>query len=283
MNKIDVYYINMDKSADRRERIERNFLECGFSENWTLNRVRAVTPADDVAKERKTHTNPLLTANYLSHLECLKRALDTDAHAFIVEDDTQFGKETEAYVDLALAMFDDSEWDILYTDVYVGDATTMPKLLKLHRRLMRDGSVTAVEALKWEGGFGGAGAYIVNRKSKQKLLHAMDFHEHIVHAYDMVLKFYSTHEVLNAFIAFPFLTSISDLGDASTVAPNDRDMRETVLFHYFRRMVWIGADRRPESLEALTEDLRKFDESTATPETRMLAAILAPLLAIQLA
>src|SRR6202012_367954 len=137
-------------------------------------------------------------------------------------------------------------------------------------------------ASKWEGGFGGAGAYIVNRRSKQKLLHVMEYHEHILHAYDMVLKFYSSHDVLNACIAFPFLTTVSELGDASTVAPNHRDMRETVLFHYFRRLVWIGADHRPEALAALAEELKKFDDMSATPETRTLAMLLAPLLALQM-
>ena len=281
MHKINIYYINTDYSTDRRERLEKNFSECGFSENWTLTRVKALTPDDEAVMNRPTDVSLKLVANYLSHLECITKSKENDDHAFISEDDTQFGKSTEHYVNIVLASLNEDDWDIIFTDIYVGDVLFMPKLFKRRARCSANNMLVTCKASNWEGGFGGAGAYIVNRRSKDKMLAVMQHHEHILNAYDMILKHYATHEIVRAIIAFPFLTTVSDTGDVSTVAPGHRDTREATLLHYFRRLVWMDADYRPEAMEELLERLKPLEDAFATPATRALSAIVSPLMAIQ--
>jgi hypothetical protein len=128
----------------------------------------------------------------------------------------------------------------------------------------------------WKGAFAGAGAYVINKGSKDKILQAMTFAS-LDYAYDLLLRKAMCTGELNGFLVYPFLTTVSDIGDDSQVQGEDR-LLEVAYMHLFRRLVWIGAGD-VSAIKARAEHLRPrdFPEDVAALES-----ILMPLLSLQM-
>lgn len=157
---LKVYLINLDRA---QERLQRMRAKCA-AVDLPFERVAAVDgtnlifpcPEFDARSYKYLHGRRVIPAEvgcYLSHVECARRLLESDAeYALILEDDVAFPPDFTRLLQLALA--DATDWDILRL-------STMNTGPKLGYRKLPDGRSFAI-ALSREKG---AGAYIINRKA----------------------------------------------------------------------------------------------------------------------
>ncbi|WP_410216704.1 glycosyltransferase family 25 protein [Paracoccus sp. (in: a-proteobacteria)] len=157
---LKIYLINLDRG---RERLARMQVKCAAA-GLEFERVAAVdgsmltfpNPEFSESGYKYLHGRRVIPAEvgcYLSHVECARRLLASDAeHALILEDDVAFPAD---FKELLISTMDcRSDWDILR----LSTMNTGPKFS--YRRL--PGGRSLAIALTREKG---AGAYIINRKA----------------------------------------------------------------------------------------------------------------------
>lgn len=157
---LKAYLINLDRAQERLQRMEAKCQEAGLP----FERVPAVDGATlnfpcaefDARSYKYLHGRKVIPAEvgcYLSHVECARRLLASDAeHALILEDDVAFPPDFLNLLRLALSESDD--WDILRL-------STMNKGPKFGYRRLGDGRSLAIALTREKG----AGAYVINRKA----------------------------------------------------------------------------------------------------------------------
>lgn len=157
---LKIYLINLDRAEGRRAAMERKLSEAGLA----AERVPAVdgaalalpSPDFDEAGQMLLHGRRAIPAEigcYLSHVDCARRLLESDAsHALILEDDVSFPPDFAQI--LAAALADPSDWDILRL-------STVNRGRKFAFRPLAPGRALAVCLTREKG----AGAYVVNRRA----------------------------------------------------------------------------------------------------------------------
>jgi len=280
MTKVDAYFINVSTALSRREKIEDSYRHSGFSDDWSLTRFEALTPASPLVLVNDGSATDKLKANYLSHIECARAAIDSDNHLLIAEDDTIFCGQTEAWANQLFTMLPEAAWDVIFADIYVADSTRMPKLLRIRHSCMTNNRLMVYGAEFWDGPWAGAGCYIINKRSKEKFVKVLETAQ-VITPFDLALREATRSRLLNGVIVFPFITSVSDEADKSQVRAAD-DMIETTLFHYFRRLIWVGAQHDEDSLRRIKEEIARLVPTPPHPEVDILNAIMGPLLSLQL-
>lgn len=158
--RLQVYLINLDRAAERRQRMESRLtaLNLPFQRITAIDGATLEFPHPDFSARsyRYLHGRKVIPAEvgcYLSHVECARKLLAGDAsHALILEDDLAFPADFHSILDQALAHADD--WDILRL-------SSMSKGPKFGYRRLACGRDLAVALTREKG----AGAYIINRKA----------------------------------------------------------------------------------------------------------------------
>lgn len=157
-----VYLINLDRGHERLARMQEKCAAVGLG----FERVAAVdgaalvfpNPAFSARAYRYLHGRKVIPAEvgcYLSHVECARRLLASDAeHALILEDDVAFPADFGAI--LADALDTCGDWDVLRL-------STMNTGPKLGFRRLPGGRSLAIALMREKG----AGAYVINRKAAQ--------------------------------------------------------------------------------------------------------------------
>ena len=178
------FYINLDKSINRKINIENNFLENNTSA-WTLTRFSAI----DVMYVENNKIEGALRANekacFLSHKFVIKENINCEEPILVMEDDAIFGKSTCAILDNFIKGSDKFEWDILFTDVGVGPEV-MLDLINLRKRLSINQENTLLDLAKLQ--FFGATSYILNPKSLKKVFNLLDENVLLNIPYDLYLR-----------------------------------------------------------------------------------------------
>lgn len=159
---LNVYLINLERATERLHRMEAKLSAAGLP----FERVPAVEgsalrfphPGFDAWSYRHLHGRRVIPAEvgcYLSHVECARRLLASEAsHALILEDDVSFAPDFVAV--LRAAMLEGASWDILRL-------STVNKGPKFGYRKLPGGRRLA-KALTREKG---AGAYVINRAAAE--------------------------------------------------------------------------------------------------------------------
>ncbi len=228
------FYINLDSAAARRASIEASFGRIKAS-GWTLERFPALTAQHVEGLGVPGALRPAEKACLLSHRAALARSLDVDGHAFILEDDTVFSDKTAAVLELLLAQAAPS-WDIFFTDIAVGSIAGMIDLLLLKQRISRPGVMKVLNLRELP--FFGSSAYVVNQRSKRKLLAALDAITSFDVAYDLVLRQLVNQGHLVAHLVFPFLTTVGDHADSSAIQLKTGQQADFIS-NLFRKLIWI--------------------------------------------
>jgi GR25 family glycosyltransferase involved in LPS biosynthesis len=266
---MDVFFINLADQAERREYVESTF-QAHNALGWRLHRIAAVTA--QAVKDRGV-PGPIRDAEkgcFLSHIDAITESKKFDGHAFIAEDDIQFGKQSFQAIEAILETVPDDAWDIVYTDILFPDLHTMIDGF-LQRR--RDGSKQTLINLR-EARFAGSTAYIVNRNAKDRVLNLISQGDPIDRPYDLYLQRLIRNDLLRAFLVFPFATTVSALGEDSQIQTSDNQSAEFI-WSSFRRLMWAERDigaagQAADRIFAAVKD----DETEAF--SRMLAGMLAP-------
>lgn len=202
---------------------------------------------------------------FVSHRNLVRQHLLFDDPVMVLEDDAVFGAMTCQAVDMSLANIGDADWDIIFTDVCVPDVGAWPDLVRLRRDFEKTRELKLLSLAGFQ--FAGATSYILNRRSKRLLAGLLDEVERIDQPYDLYLRSLVHQGRLRAFVIFPFVTSISELAEQSSIqAPGERS--PDLVLNWFRRVVWTERD-----MNAAAPHILALHQSYSSPETLVYAAL----------
>jgi GR25 family glycosyltransferase involved in LPS biosynthesis len=271
---MDTYYINLESAKTRRQSIEENFGLYGNLEGrgGKLNRVEAVDAGYIAAHAVPGKIRDAEKACILSHRRAIELSCHDGDHSLIVEDDARFGPNTFRSIDMLGSVLDD--YDIVYTDLVVGNIHEMIQYFLLRRKLL-DNHTFRLFDLK-ESYFFGATAYIVQARSKEKILRLIDGMPSYELPYDFLLRQWINEGHLKAAFTFPFLTTLSSHADQSGIQLEMEQISNTVLNAY-RRLVWQDFEQvRDDPFESLNKIDANFFDTQSLCFAQILSALLSP-------
>jgi len=258
---MDCYYINLDAAVARKVALENSFHR-NRKPDWNLHRFAAID-AEFVRRQNIAGSKSAAEkACFLSHKRIIGADPDDGKTIFVLEDDARFGAQTCGIVDSILKANRGLDWDLLYTDICVPIPATMFDLIKLRQKLAAKQEMTLIDLSKISQ-FAGATAYLVNARSKRKVLGLLDAEKEINQPYDLVLRKLIFDGRLKGYALFPFVTTLSDDSETSQIQDAGADASALAL-NLYRKLVWI--ERNLDECRAPLERLQKLlgdDEAAA--------------------
>jgi GR25 family glycosyltransferase involved in LPS biosynthesis len=222
------YYINLDRSTDRRERIEGEIAKAGLS-----GRYRRFAATDGMALPSQPGITPGERGCFHSHMSVLEQALAVSKPLHILEDDailSQFLAPTIRFIDGAGVLAD---FDIVFTETLVPPDLKVIKWMKA----LYDQAVAAsppggfdpaqlkvIDLARHE--FSMTSSYVVNprRISTLARLCREEWENGPTLPYDLFLRREARKGRLRAACLMPFVTSI-DIGSGTTIAGRSKPLR----------------------------------------------------------
>jgi GR25 family glycosyltransferase involved in LPS biosynthesis len=262
--------ISLQRQSARRERVEANFRGTGHR-GWELAHLNAVDAEQVTSSAVQGRLSAPEKGCFLSHLVALQSTRASAEHIFLVEDDVLFGQNTFSAIDAALQMAANLEWDLMFTDVCVPSIHAMVNLYMLRRELApkNQSKLLPLNSIP----FAGSTAYLVNGKSKDKLIALLTENQALNVPYDLTLRRLVQQSRLTGFVIFPFATSLSSFADASQIQGNEATKVADIAWNAFRRLVWAEA-----SVENATLNLDSIGDQYFDPECRAFTRILSCML-----
>jgi GR25 family glycosyltransferase involved in LPS biosynthesis len=262
--------ISLESQPARRERVEANFRAIDHA-GWEMTYLKAVD-AEQVAKSAvQGRLAPAEKGCFLSHLVAMQSTRESTEPILLVEDDVLFGARSFSAIDAALQSAAHTEWDILFTDVCVPSVHAMVNLYWLRRQLTVANETKLVPLSSVP--FAGSTAYLVNGKSKDKLIGLLTENAALDVPYDLTLRRLVQQSRLTGFVIFPFPTTLSSLADVSQIQRNQATKVADMAWNAFRRLVW--AER---SVEDATANLDRISDDFFDPECKAFTRILSCML-----
>ncbi len=235
---ITIYFINLEREAERRESIEKNLAEW-LTPELAVRRIVAIDGRESADIQVPGKLRDAEKACFMSHRKALETSLGDDHDALVLEDDAVFGPSTSKML-LRLAESDKPPCDLIFTDICVPDIENMIKLFRIRRELMK---IMKVNLINLSGlNFAGATAYFIRKGSKRKLYELLNQVAVYDIPYDLFLRRLVHGGKVLGYTAFPFLTTLSSCFPKSQIQLT-RDQANNLAWDAFRRIVWIDAER----------------------------------------
>ncbi len=238
------YYINLDRSRDRRAAIEAQLARLGLAQRYRR------FPAVDGALPG--YAGSRLTAGELgcfaSHYQVLRQNLDSAEHLHIIEDDVVLAGCTAHVVEQVVgsAMIDD--YDLLFTDMAVPvDIKFYREARSRYARQVRrpaDGGPTTVEFSLFPY-VSCTASYVVNHKSIGLLCDILggELERGATEPIDLTLRLKVAEGSLRAKCLFPFVTSVVPDRFANTVVRGGRDPLSDLAMELVRHSFFVECDQ----------------------------------------
>ncbi len=261
---MDCYYINLASETEKRVQLEKNFSEHNTL-NWSLQRFEAV----DKDFVQKNNVQGLLSDGakgcFLSHRQVINQNIDSDAHLFIFEDDIVFCKKTQTMLQKITAT-PDFDWDLLYTDICVPNASGMLDLFKLKQECLKNDQLRILDLA--EMNFASTAAYIVNKKSTRKVATMLNAMQQLDTPIDLTYRALVHSGQLKAYVVFPFLTSLSSRSEDSNIQSEAHAYTEAV-WHGFRKLIWMDGH-----VQDIQNNIRQIEAGTFSEDAKALRTLL---------
>ena len=261
---MNIFYINLEKQVLRRDAIEKLFLDIN-PQGWALRRFNAVNTEDVENSNILGSLSPAAKACFLSHRGVIEANLGDQQHICVLEDDATFSVETFGVIDAIVGSIQ-GDWDILYLDICVPTIRDMLFLYELKQKLNESNQQQLLNLQ--EVFYASAAAYIINGKSKKKVFDLLKKHDHLDVAVDIAYRSLVHQRALNAFVFFPFLSSLAKDSESSDIQEK-KDFYTEVVWHSFRKLMWIGG-----SPEDCRKNLDILSKGEFTPEAEAFSIIL---------
>ncbi len=203
---LDIIYINLDKSTERKTGMERKLSQ--FFKPADFKRFPAIQGDQRDAKISKNELGC-----FLSHLEVIKSS-SPNHPTLILEDDVIFCKNFNSYLKNILKGLSkiSPEWDILFLAqmTFIGQVYKTVRLLKIKKTIPK-GTFRIFNAKSNYAA--STSAYIINPLSKEKILNFLKKNED--NAYDLPIDLFLKKAIdencLNSKFVFPYLTGLERL------------------------------------------------------------------------
>lgn len=244
-------YINLPQATARRAHMEAEFARSA-PEGVSLERFHAMDAA--TAAHLPGQARAPEKACFLSHRNAIAAHHDGETPLLVLEDDVLLSPE--AFGAHRLPPGDD--WDLLFTDAALADPGTWIRLAKNRPGLVQEGRIRVLDL----GGIGFASAagYVVNGRSKGRVLAALDALPALDGPYDIALRGLVKAGRLRACLTFPFLTSIAAFSDVDSQIQRAGNAADQIS-NTFRRLMFVGRDIAQSRAEAEAIAARADEES----------------------
>lgn len=232
-------YINLAGATQRRAHMEAEFARAAPA-GVTLERFEAVDAA--AAASAPGQARPPEKACFLSHRNAIAAHHDGESPLLVLEDDVLLSPQAFTADRLA-----GGDWDLMFLDAALADPGTWLRFAKGRPALARQGGIRVVDLATIR--FASASAYVVNARSKARVLEVLDEARPLDLPYDIVLRQLIQAGRLKACMTFPFLTSIAAFSDVASqiqAGQNDADR----ISNTFRRLMFVGRDMAASRVEA---------------------------------
>ncbi|MFZ5684663.1 MAG: hypothetical protein ACOY9C_08485 [Pseudomonadota bacterium] len=232
-------YINLAGARDRRAWMESHLARVA-PPGVSLARFEAVEAA--AAAALPGAIRPAEKACFRSHREAIATCHDGESPLLVLEDDVVLS--ARAFTADRLPPGED--WDLLFTDATLADPGLWIGLAKGRPALIAQDRVRIIDLA--HARFASAAAYVVNGRSKARVLEALDAFERLDLPYDIALRQLVHAGRLRACLTFPFLTSVAALSGASQIQPGGN--AADLISDAFRRLMFVDRDLAASRAEA---------------------------------
>ena len=253
---LNIFYINLDTATKRRCAIETN-LEQFKSEGIELHRVCAF----DGEFVDKNQVPGIIRSRekgcFLSHIKAIEASLNYPGYALILEDDILLGHQSISMLKNLLTP-QTSDIDLLFIEMCISTLPSMFQLYKLKKELQKKSKIEILRTKFFD--FAGASAYLLNDKSKRKLLAILRQIPSFDMPYDLVLKKLIVEDEISSGFTFPFIATLGD-ESLNTSIQLDSDTLQNIVYDAFRKLMFIEADyAKLNSLQAIPRDFYGEDD-----------------------
>jgi hypothetical protein len=238
------YYINLDRSYERRAAIEDQLQRAGL-----LSSYRRFPAVDGVALP-VPHGARMAGAGlgcFLSHARLLEGALGARQPIHVLEDDALLSPSFTSVVSHLVKAGGLDQYDLLYTDVILSDPPpyVVKSLIRQFEAATADRATVQFRVLDLRPvSFVGANSYLVSGTSLEKV------HDVLKHelsqgprtAIDLVFEDAVKRGVLKAGCIFPFISSVQLAPEKSTLAPNSLAIRKILAHDLLRYPLYLDGD-----------------------------------------
>lgn len=252
-------YINLDGQAERRAAFEANFAQYK-APDWNLTRIAAVDGAQVLREAIPGKLRDTQKAVHFSHRKALTHLLAAPGHVLVFEDDALLGPQSAERIASAAVTLDHGAWDMIFTDISVPDAHMMARLFLLRRELAVSNEEMLLPLVEFA--FSGTSCYLVHERFKPRLLELLQWNRVLDVPFDLSLREMMFRGDIRAFVTFPFVTSLSPLGDRSDNQLGTTAVTDTV-WNAFRRMMWLHRD-----IDAAVAPVERLGTDFLDAETR---------------
>jgi GR25 family glycosyltransferase involved in LPS biosynthesis len=265
------YYINLDRSPDRRAAMDAQLERLGLA-----NRYRRFAAVDG---NPLGLTSPTLTAGeigcFTAHQKLLQQNRDGAAHLHIIEDDVALANRTGPFIDGIIAAGLLDQHDLLFTDMVIqSDLNFIRRARRWYASdIGRDANGTAIEVrFKVMAYTASMTSYLVNRQSIGLVCDM--FERELASGARRPIDLFIREQVaagrLRARGLFPFITSIRPGAPTSMAVREDHDPLSTLALDLLRHSFFVECD-----LAATLDLADRFLPTQGTgPHDRLLARTL---------
>lgn len=248
------YFINLDRSTDRRAAMEAQFR--ALDPPIAYQRFPAI---DGTATGiQNAHLNPAEVGCFMSHAALLRGQIGGTRHVHVLEDDALLSRRMAAYLDAIITSGILDRCDMLFTEtlVPINGAVARDARRRYRDNIRRDPDGTAhITRLDIVTYTSSSSSYLVNRSAIGKVSRLLDdaLAAGLTTPFDIFLQDRAKRGALRIACAFPFITSVKPAGFASTIkqdttrpaaARNSWTAASTLAVDLMRHSFFVDCDMR---------------------------------------
>jgi GR25 family glycosyltransferase involved in LPS biosynthesis len=215
------FYINLDRSIDRRTHIESEIARCGLQ-----HRYRRFPAAEgNVLDFPNPHLKEGEIGCFTSHYLALKNNLHSTDHFHIVEDDVVFSRILEPTIEEIISLKAFSDYDILFTATFVPLHNGVYNRLKKRYEWLANQSKSAGRPVVCilEDYYVSTTSYIVKPPAIKKIVEIYEetLTKRAKSPVDLYIRQKANQQALRVGCLFPFITSLRIHELPSTIGRKD--------------------------------------------------------------
>lgn len=260
-------YINLDRSCDRRERLERDIARIGLA-----GRYRRIPAVDGASVEPRARLAPAEFGCYLSHLQALAAASESTTATHVLEDDTILSPRLPSVISAAIECGLLDQFDIVFLDFGM---PYDPRLLAHYKKIADPGRISVISI----GGckFWGTASYLVSPRGAARIADvcrkAMDDWPLPI---DVIICEQARAGALRSAALFPFVTTVHlEQSLASTIGHEfaDDDLGH-LIFGLLRYSFFVDADLSGYAQPFITTARRMISAAPDRPMSKAATVML---------
>jgi GR25 family glycosyltransferase involved in LPS biosynthesis len=273
----DGYYINLDRSPDRRARVETQLQGLGLSE-----RYRRFPAVDGRGLNRRTSVRPGEAGIYNSHLLLLEKIAASSRPAHVMEDDALLSDLTAPVIDEAIRRRILEEYDVVFTETYTGESISGIRAFRdAYGEALAGGPIVSSDRIKVldlaTAYLGGTTSYVISPRGARKLAPALrqEWERGPNGELDLVMRHFIRTGEWRAGCFFPFVTAM-DMDSAWMSFADRNDNRDrAMLQRLVRYSFFVRRDMAGQAVPLLDRTLSRLPPAMTDDASDFYARVVA--------